>query len=75
MENKNYNLAGELKQGTRVEFDIQSFRGKGTIVGLASNELLIIGRSYIIEPDEKLKSDVYDYTHFVAFDIQLKIIS
>ena len=27
----------DLKQGTRVEFDIQSFKGNGTIVGVATN--------------------------------------
>jgi hypothetical protein len=60
-----------LKQGTRVEFDIQSFKGKGTIVGVATIGQPIIGKSYIIEPDEK----VYDYTHFVAWECQFKVIS
>jgi hypothetical protein len=63
-----------LKQGTRVEFDVQSFKGKGTIVGVATNGSPIIGKSYIIEPDEKLQSEVYDYTHFVAFESQFKVI-
>lgn len=64
-----------LKQGTRVEFDIQSIKGKGTIVGASTNGQPIIGKSYIIEPDEKLQSDVYDYTHFVACEYQFKVIS
>lgn len=64
-----------LKQGTRIEFDIQSFKGKGTIVGVATNSHPIIGTSYIIEPDEKLESEIYDYTHFVAWEFQFKIIS
>jgi hypothetical protein len=59
-----------LTQGTRVEFNFQSFQGKGTIVGLATT---IIGKSYIIEPDEKLES-VYDYTHFVVWEGQFKVI-
>jgi hypothetical protein len=64
----------DLKQGTRVEFDIQFHKGKGTIVGVATNGSPIIGKSYIIEPDEKLKSDVYDYTHFVAWETQFVVI-
>ena len=63
-----------LKQGTRVEFDVQSFKGKGTIVGVATNGQPIIGKSYIIEPDEKLKSESYDYSHFVAWECQFKVI-
>ncbi len=63
-----------LKQGTRVEFDVQSLKGKGTIVGIATNGHPIIGKSYIIEPDEKL-SDVYDYSHFVAWECDFTVIS
>ena len=63
----------DLKQGTRVEFNFQSFKGKGTIVGVATIEQPIIGKCYIIEPDEKLKS--YDYSHFIAWGFQFKIIS
>jgi hypothetical protein len=65
----------DLKQGTRVEFDVQSFKGKGTIVGVATNGQPIIGKSYIIVPDEKLQSEVYEYTHFVAWECQFKVIS
>lgn len=65
----------DLKQGTRIEFDVQSFKGKGTIVGVATSGQPIIGKSYIIEPDEKLKSDVYDYTHFVAWECQFTVIN
>lgn len=48
-----------LKQGARVEFNVQTLKGKGTVVGLASNGQPIIGESYIIEPDEKLDSEIY----------------
>ncbi len=64
-----------LKQGTRVKFDVQTFKGMGTIVGVATTGQPIIGKMYIIEPDEKLQSDVYDYTHFVACEFQFKVIS
>ena len=64
-----------LEQGTRVEFDIQTLQGKGTVVGLAITNQLIIGNAYIIEPDESIKSEVYNYSHFVAWGHQLKTIS
>jgi hypothetical protein len=41
----------KLKQGTRVEFDVQSLKGIGTIVGMASIELPMSGSIYIIDPD------------------------
>ena len=63
-----------LKQGTRVKFDVQTFSGMGTIVGVASTPQPVIGATYIIEPDEKLDSQVYKYSHFVAFENQLIII-
>lgn len=59
---------GKLK--TRVEFDVQLFKGKETIVGVATN-----GKSHIISPDEKLKSNIYGYTYFVAWEYQFKVIS
>lgn len=63
-----------LKQGTRIEFTVQTLKGNGTIVGLASNGQPIIGEGYIIEPDEKLDSEVYPYTHFVAWRCDLRLI-
>lgn len=64
-----------LKQGTRVEFEVQNIKGTGTIVGVATSGQPIIGKMYIIEPDEKLSNDVYDYTHFVSWECQFKVIS
>ena len=63
-----------LKQGTRVEFNVQTLKGKGTVVGLASNGQPVIGESYIIEPDEKLDSEICPYTHFTAWMCDLKLI-
>jgi hypothetical protein len=63
-----------LKQGTRVEFDVQTLKGNGTVVGISTTEQPIIGCSYIIEPDESIRSETYDYTHFVAWGTQLKEI-
>lgn len=66
----------DLKQGTRVEFQLDGadLRGTGTIVGKATNGQPILGSCYIIEPDESIKSEVYDYSHFVAWSFQLKLI-
>ena len=66
----------QLKQGQRVEFNINELNGKGKIVGIATNGLPIIGKSYIIEPDPNfiVSNEVYDYTHFVAWENQLKIL-
>lgn len=63
-----------LKQGTRVEYDVQSLKGKGYVVGLAMNEQPIIGSLYIIEPDELINNEVYNYTHFAAWGNQLKVL-
>jgi hypothetical protein len=63
-----------VKQGTRVEFDVQSIKGKGTIVGVATVELPFIGASYIIEPDQKIENETYNYTHFVASESQFKTL-
>lgn len=64
-----------LKQDDRVSFDIQVLKGTGKVVGVASSEQAIIGKSYIIEPDEPIFSDVYPYSHIVVFAIHLKLIS
>lgn len=64
----------QLKQGQRVRFKIDSLSGTGKVVGVATVEHPIIGSSYIIEPDEPINSVVYDYSHFVAWDIQLTLI-
>ena len=64
----------ELKQDQRVKFHIGDLTGEGKIVGKALEELPIIGGTYIIEPDQPIKNEVYDYTHFVAQEIQLILI-
>ena len=64
----------ELKQGQRVEFRIGDLTGKGKIVGKALTDQPIIGGTYIIEPDNSIRNEVYDYTHFVAQEIQLVLI-
>jgi hypothetical protein len=68
----------ELKQGTRVEFDYQTIKGKGTIVGVAMSQP-ILGVGYIIEPDDLTSTIVsstgsYNYTHFVVWSCYLKVV-
>ena len=64
----------ELKQGQRVEFNLGTLNGTGTVVGKAMSDQPIIGGTYIIEPDEPIRNEVYDYTHFVAQQINLILI-
>jgi hypothetical protein len=64
----------QLKQGQRIEFDINGLKGEGKIVGVATNGAPIIGKSYIIEPDVRISNEVYDYSHFVAWEFQLKLL-
>jgi hypothetical protein len=64
----------ELTQGQKVSFDIQSLKGTGKVVGIAITGQPIIGIGYIIEPDISIESESYPYTHFVAFEMNLKKI-
>jgi len=67
-------MEDRLKQGQRVQYFIDSvnpLQGEGTVVGVASNVAPIIGRSYIIEPDKPISNEVYDYSHFIAWEFQL----
>lgn len=41
----------KLIQGTKVEFNNGLIKGFGTIVGIASEGVPVLGRTYIIEPD------------------------
>lgn len=63
-----------LKQGTRVEFGYQIIKGKGTIVGLATDGQPIIGKFYIIEPDDPINNKAYNYTHFCLYECYFKVI-
>ncbi len=63
-----------MKQGQRVEFKIGDLKGEGKIVGKALTEQPIIGGTYIIEPDEPISNESYDYTHFALQEIYLKVL-
>lgn len=62
---------GELQQGTPVKFDCQPLIGTGKICGIASNGQPYIGRGYIIEPDTQIKSEDYNYSHIVIYELYL----
>ena len=64
-----------LKQGTRVAYNISGLAGNGTIVGQASNGVVFIGKSYIIQPDIPINNKVYDYSHFVCYELYFKVIN
>ncbi|AEC53146.1 hypothetical protein SCRM01_200 [Synechococcus phage S-CRM01] len=48
----------------------------GRIVGVATEDQPVIGRSYIIEPVsmDEFPCDVYPYTHFVSFACSFNVI-
>ena len=62
MENK------ELEYGTIVYYD-NHIRGYGKIVGVFNNGTYFLGIGYIIEPIESIKTEHYQYTHIVMFDL------
>jgi len=64
-----------LKQGTKVKFNsASSIEGTGKIVGIASNGAPVIGRSYIIEPDQSISNETYPYSHFILFENMFDVI-
>ena len=71
--NKIY-MKQDLKQGQRIKFQIGDLIGTGKIVGKALINQPIIGGTYIVEPDQPIINETYDYTHFVAHEINLTLI-
>ena len=65
----------DLKQGQRVQFKIDTLVGTGKIVGCATNGAPILGKTYIVEPDEAITNEVYPYSHFAAFEMQLTLLN
>jgi hypothetical protein len=63
-----------LKQGTRIQFDIQSIKDTGTIVGVASAGDALQGTLYIVQPDNRISNEVYDYTHIVAYELYFTVL-
>lgn len=51
----------DLKQGQRIEFNINELHGYGIIVGKSLVDLPIVGGTYIIEPDESITSEEYPF--------------
>jgi len=64
----------KLKQGTKVKYDVQTLKGTGTVVGVALIEQAITGSLYIIEPDIPISNDIYNYSHFCAWQNQLEVL-
>lgn len=62
-----------LSQDTRVQFNIHGLSGTGKITGVSST-LPVVGAIYIIEPDEPIRNEAYDYKHFVCPACYLKEI-
>jgi hypothetical protein len=64
----------ELKQGTRVKYHEQLLIGTGKIVGVVTNDMPLTGRLYIVEPDEKVISEIYHYSNIAVFESNLEVI-
>ena len=64
----------ELKQGTRIKYQVQTQSGTGKIVGVATNEIPLSGRIYIVEPDKPIISEIYHYSHIPVCENQLEVI-
>lgn len=61
----------KLKKGTKIEFDYQSIKGNGVIVGYG-RDYPITGTEYIVKCDRDL-STIYPYDTFICPEIYLKI--
>ena len=62
------------KQGDRIYFDNGSVSGYGTVCGQSSNPVVLLGATYIIEPDVTFDKNVYDFTHFAMQQLYMKKI-
>lgn len=69
---KNWYLK-ELKQGQKVEFNNGSIKGTGVICGISSNGLPLLGKGYIILPDEKITE--YNFSHISMHEVYLNPIT
>ncbi len=56
----NYYLP-QLKQNQRVEFDMDGIIGKGTICGITGADMPIVGKTYIILPDNLIENSEYSH--------------
>lgn len=62
------------KQGDRVYYDNGTVSGYGTVCGQSSNSVVLLGATYIIEPDVPFDPSVYDFTHFAMQQLYMKKI-
>lgn len=61
-----------FKQGDIVDFTTGIVTGRGKICGISSNELPVIGTTYVVEVIESnIDKDVYPFTHIPVFEINL----
>lgn len=53
-----------FKEGTRVYYNIPNvIKGMATIVGESMAEMVIIGKTFILQTDEDISNEVYPYKH------------
>jgi hypothetical protein len=65
----------DFKQDQKVSYDYGIIKGTGKVVGIASNGVPLVGKTYIIEPDVAFNNEVYPYTHFVCPELYLTTIN
>jgi len=65
-------LDKEYKQGDRIYFDNGSVKGFGTICGQSSNPVVLLGATYIVQPDIPFDPNIYDFTHFSIQQLYIK---
>jgi hypothetical protein len=63
-----------LSQNDKVEFDNGVIKGTGKICGIASESVAVIGKGYIVQPDEPIKNETYEYSHVVIHEVHLNPI-
>jgi len=65
----------ELKQGTRIKYTTETQNGTGIIVGVATTEIPLIGRIYMVEPDKPVVSEIYKYSHIPVCESKLEVLN
>ncbi len=68
----------ELPQNQKVEFNNGVIKGNGSICGIASESVAILGKGYIVKPKLDTFEFItegdfaeYNYSHLVIFEIHL----
>lgn len=65
----------ELKQDTRVQYNINDkISGEGKVCGIVASNDPSGEKVYIVQPDAPINNEGYGFSHFAAYQSQLKIV-